>query len=994
MRSTPFLASLATKVIAQYQQDASQLTLVFPNKRSGLFFLKYLRAQLQTPMFLPQVLEIDDLVACIAHTNRPDELQLVAWLYEVFEQVMGHANHTDAESFADFYPWGQMMLADFVELDKQLVEPEQIFTTIQDQKELDSFYGDLLTEAQKQEISTIWGNIQNTKSSDQKEKFLRIWRALPLIYSQFNHKLSRQGYATEGYQYRSAVSSLGQWLTQDTDRRFWFVGINDLTKSEERIIAQMVEAELATIIWDTDQELLRPNAWLEAGLFQRRYLMHPVLGQTFDAVLPQHLVPPTDSDIKVPEVIATAVSLVVGQAKLLPQLIATEMARLNDQSKLAILLPDPGMLFTVLNSLPKTVTQLNHSGQLTEQPLLVNVSMGYPFRQTPLYSLLYHLIEAQKSSRMVKEQVCFYHDYVLAIIQHPYIVVGNGEAVAEIANTITSQNLIYVPQDLLAGWPIGKLLFRQLRTSQEIFDFLNALLVELSRQLLERNPDNASMEDEYLYRAMTTLTRFESVVQAASIALEIDLFWQMLRQLLDQIKLPFAGEPLEGLQILGMLESRNLDFESVIIVGANEGLLPKLGAHGSFIPYNLRRTFGLSTHNEQDAAQAYLFYRLLFGAKRVNLLYNAESTEQIKGEPSRYFYQLHYGLQWPVRQQVLASQVQQLPVHLLNVSSTPAIRAKIRNRFTVAGEGVKTLDPSAISTLLDCKLKFYLRQIGQVYGSEAVTEEAQTNAVGQLLHHSMEWIYLQLRAHKDGSRVVEATDLPWLKSRVTTALEHALPLENYPPTIAELRGQLLIIVQVVQYYVHKLLELDAAYAPFEILELETESNQDPWLLTIQAGDGTTDQFRLGGRIDRIDRKDGNIRIMDYKTGKADQKAESLVQVFGKDEKKKSLSAIYQTIHYTHLFGQRNPALAANHKLVPGIISLRNCFTENYDMGTSPQILIGKDNPVLDYQRQYAQQFKAEVQSLLTELMDPEMVFSQTENLNTCIYCDYKTLCQR
>lgn len=968
----PFLDSVASKLVDEYAPDASGLTIVFPNKRSALFFKQYLNPKLTRPLFLPAITTISQLIEQISKQTRTDDLQQIAWLYQAFTDVLG-----SDESFADFYHWGLLLLDDFNDIDRHLVDADKLFTTIEEHKDLEAFLGDLLSPEQIVALRQVWANIVQTRTSEQKDKFMRIWRGLSAIYQQYEHISNKNGFGTSGQQHKLAAQAIKQWVDQQQNRHYWFVGFNNLSRSELKVVKALVESGKATMIWDFDQSLIEDNSWLEAGYFLKRYAKDEVFAPSVLAGGHDYW------SETVPELTMTATSLQVGQAKYLTSLIKQKAAQVDDLSKIAVVLPDPSMLFSVLASLPECVDTLTGS-----QELVVNLSMGYPFRQTPLYSLLVHLIDCQSSAQAGKNGISYYHEHVLAILQHPYISSFFPKESRDLVQSISKQNLIRVPRVLFEDHPLGNALFADVTEAASVLDWLEQILKELIKLVAIRDKDRRSVQDEYFYQAAQQVVRFKEVISKTQIDLELKLFWLLLRRMLEQISLPFAGEPVIGLQVLGLLESRNLDFEHVIILSANEGVLPSSSKDHSFIPHNIRRLFGLPTHQDIEASSAYLFYRLLYRAKTVHLLYNAESTDNVKGEPTRFFYQLKYGLQWPISQQVLASQVQQAGTVPKEVPSTPEIREKIAAKFTTSGAQSKVLTPSAVTALLDCSLKFYLRQIAEVYEPLSVSEEADSNAIGQLLHLTMEWLYNRLKVQY-GNHEIEPEAFEALKPFVSEAIDVALQAEKLGELHTATQGKLRIVTEVVKRYADRILELDQSYAPFRLESVEVNLDQSPWLLNVDSA-GSTYTFKLGGKVDRVDIKEGSFRVVDYKTGKASLKVDGLDKVFALEGHKQEYSAIYQTLHYSMVYHQAGLTI---NPIRPALLSLRNAFGNQYSMESDPMILIGKQ-PVYDVVSQLGAEFESHLTSVLQTLMSPDFVFRQTSVQETCTYCAYKSLCQR
>lgn len=1009
----PLLQQVAQEIMAQAGTNASHLVVILPNKRAGLFLQEYLAAEVKAahrPLFMPRIIDVDRWINAMWPTTRPSTLELIVELWKVYTEKLGKR-----DDFAEFYFWGQMMLRDFDEVDKQLVNAERLFTTVKDQQEIDLTFEDVLEPEQREELLRIWGHIRQAKSSEHKELFMAIWQQLPAIYATLHERLRKVGKTTEGLQYRHAYAKIKDWLAaQPPKTQYWFVGLNELSAAEEGIITHLVEQGRARMVWDPAQAWMQNHHWLEAGWHWQKYAKrNPVLADTL---------PSTEAKepSQIPAVTSVAFGVPVAQTKQIGVILQNLIREVEDPKQVAILVPDATLLLPLLHSLPTHA--LNVKGE--EVSLEPNVAMGYPFRQTALHSFLYHWVELHLQARTNQSgHVEYYHRNVVPLLQHPLLkVMGRGaatEATAEELKTAAAQagellsrigkeNLIYIPSALVSdSASFLQALFRPVNSTEQIFATLHEMLKLLSLDLLNRQTvpvieDDEESEEapvvvkrslqlEYLAQAIKAINQLEHTIKQAGIKLDLKIFWKLLRDLLNEIEMPFAGEPLSGLQVLGLLEARALQFDHVVVLAANEDLLPRRTSKASFIPYNLRRVFGLGTHTEVEAAQAYRLFSVVNRAKSVHMLYTtAGASESISGEPSRYISQMEHGLLWPVNHtgiQVATRTAGALPI---SIRSTAAVRQALLTRFGQLGTEGKTLDPSAVSTYITCKLQFYLRYIVGAKARNEVQEEQANNTIGNLLHETMDTLYAWLQKHK-GISAVEDSDQEWLLANLKKALAYAFASLKLGEDLDRVRGQLAISKEVVLKYANRIIEHDMSMAPFDILALEENTSTVPWKIPV-VSDAAQYTMHLGGRIDRIDNAGGSLRVVDYKTGKVELEAKDLNSLFDPTSHTKA-KAVYQTLHYAHLLGVREPKLVETMRVQPVVYSTRDAEDDTYDP-LKAGLLIIKGEPILHYAHQVEQVFVQAVQDLVQGMFSEDLVFDQIEDEKPCQYCDYRQLCQR
>ena len=600
-----FIREVVEKVYDAHGERMDKVNVIFPNRRAGLFFRKELGSLVTSPVWMPRISSLEDFVVSRSALEKVDVVEAIFMLYECYKQYP-----IKEEPFDKFFFWGEMILRDFEEIDHYLVEPDKLFTSIKNQKELDEAFFFLDEEHQKV-IQQFWSTFLPHMTNNQKA-FTDTWRILGPVYHNFREKLKSKGKGYNGLIYREYIKQLGDLTPDVHDQQYVFAGFNALTFTEEKILKYFVTEHGAQIFWDSDSYYL-DNKTQEAGNFQRTYKSDHVLGQTFAKEASKRFEKPKSMT-------ATGVSLEVGQAKAMGEML-DELAMREDfqPEETVIVLPQEYMLFPVLHSLPDSIDQ-------------VNITMGYPLKDTPVYSLLESLLRLQATRREdVVMGASFYHKPTIEVLEHPLINAMGKIKVEDFLNEIKKRNLIYVYQEELPlDIPILNVIFDQPEKPLEYLISVLASLHENQKQL-----DHA-INLEFISRFHELISILQDIIGPDHSKLGYDFLIRLFRRFAASLKIPFTGEPLNGIQIMGILETRNLDFKNVFILNMNEDSWPAPPRRGSFIPYNIRRAFDLPVHEHQDAIYSYLFYRLLQRADNVQFYYNIVSEFNINGELCRW----------------------------------------------------------------------------------------------------------------------------------------------------------------------------------------------------------------------------------------------------------------------------------------------------------------------------------------------------------------------
>ena len=950
-----FLLNLAEETLRKHP-SLDGMTFVFPNRRAVLYFRKHLSSLLSRPTFAPRITTIEEFVSKLSPLHIPDRLELIHRLYKAYYDVMNTRQDGEAsmqEPFDQFYFWGDMLLRDFDEVDKYQVGARQLFRDLSNQKELDSSF-DFLTQEQLEFLRSFWGNFNKDLNAN-KRKFLRVWRLLPDVYDAYRTQLREQSLAYEGMLYRDVSDNLD---AVPANGPVIFAGFNALTGTEEKIISHFVTQSKGEVHWDLDSYYVNNNAQ-EAGRFFRQYQRHEVLGKTFPQDIPTNF-----HSKKIVKVMGSAQH--VGQAKLMSQILEEQLKAGIDPEDTLIVLPDEKLLLPVLHGVSGSVEKLN-------------VTMGFPLASTPIFNLIEFLVELQQAQRNNH----FNHRQVLALLSHPYLVSADPSHANQTRKTILEKNQVSIPQEFfLGGPPLYALIFQPLGES-DLLGYLRVIINEIGT--LEYL---TALDKEYAFHSLTLINRLEEVMGSSAFSHgpadrstkeSLKSFSRLFRQLGRSQKIPFTGEPLTGLQVMGVLETRNLDYKNVFILSLNEGSMPSTGSKASYIPYNIRKAYALPTAEHQDAMYAYLFYRVLQRAENVFLFYNTEPDILGQGEMSRFLQQIFFESGWEIDKKVLHSPIQPRSITPISIDKTDRVLQDL-TKLNEGNRNFKGISPSALNTYIDCQLQFYLKHVAKIREAREVEEYLDARLFGNLLHDVMEKFYRRIQEKKK-TNIIQSTDFDHYKDVVSQLIDEAFNKQYgiEPGKKLTYEGQRLVVREIIRSFAERIVEHDKAYTPFTIEGLER--GELLYYVSIRNAPG---QAVLSGKIDRLDRKGDMIRVLDYKTGRGDLDFDSVESLFTGEGKRNR--AVFQTLIYVLLYRANHDAKGL--RLVPGLISRLNLFEEELDHRlTLKKVRIDDAGPLLE-------EFEQRLKALLEEMFDPATPFRQTENVEACKFCLFQNICYR
>lgn len=960
----PFLYQVATLFYQQYGAEIHRLAFVFPNRRAGLFFQKYLSEISERPLFSPSILTINDLFMQLSGKHPADKIQMLFRLYELYKQRSG-----SSESFDEFIYWGEMLLNDFDDIDKYMVDARMLFRNVSDLKSLDDDFNYLSPE-QVQAIRSFWSSFYPKGDSPNQQHFLELWEILYDLYAGLRTLLAKDGCGYDGMIFREVVEQLEKEPMSDFPfDQVVFVGLNALSISEERLLLALQKKGVADFYWDyVGPWVTDPDN--KASFFLERNL------RLFPSRMELPATEPVQAEIRV-----MGVPSAIGQAKQvypILQALADEQ-QLTDESALrtAIVLPDEHLLVPVLNAIPEAIQH-------------INVTMGYPLAGTPVAALMEYILTLQKNIRYIDRVPVFYFRDVLPILNHQYVMAAAPEEVSQLVKDMTAGNRIYVHAADLNRHELLSILFTPVQNTEELSDYLIHVLEALNACLRNNrpNPDDeemisnstqttADIEQEFIFHYFATVNRMKEVMREAKIEMRLDTYFRLLKRMTDLITIPFEGEPLSGLQVMGVLETRALDFDRLIILSMNEGIFPLKKAANSFIPYNLRRGFGLPTYEHQDSVWAYHFYRLIRRAKQVTLLYDTRTTGLQTGEVSRFVHQLRYHYQYPLIDELVVYDVASSAVPPISVQKTAEVE-KLLSDFLFGGP--RALSASAINTYLDCPLKFYFSVLEQIQEEDEITETVERDVFGSILHKVMEDLYAPFKGKLVTADLLKLLrkDQPLLTGTIARAFAE---LFFKSPVVRPLEGENFLTGEMIRKYAEKILEQDARFTPFHYIESEKKVRA-----TITLSDRRIVQLK--GFIDRVDSLDRVLRIVDYKTGSGKLEFESVEGLFDKEAKDRP-KAVMQVFLYAWMY-QQLPEYTGM-PIQPAIYYLRTLFQRSFDPVVEQKKGRGKADKVNSFQ-DFASDFEDKLRQCLDEIFDLDIPFTQTETGKACAYCSFRGLC--
>ena len=866
MPKRTFLYQLAQEILITNSENFSELVIVLPNKRAKVFLLEELKNSLANTIFAPEIISIEDFIQDVAGIRSIDSVELLFEFYEVYLSIT-----EKPEPFETFANWAKTLLQDFNEIDRYLLEPDTILKYLENIKEIEHWSVDI------------------NKRTELIENYLIFWKKLPEYYHAFYNFLLNKGIGYQGLIYREAEKNLNHFSENNTNQ-FVFAGFNALNKAEEKIIQHLLAQELAKIYWDIDETLLN-DTFHDAGLFQRRFKSEWMYYKTH----PYEWIVNDFSEEKNIEVIATSKS--IGQAKIAGSIIEKRLQENgSDLQNVALVLGEENLLLPILHSLPADVAALN-------------ITMGFTSKNNPAQLLITKLFKLHVNAltRNASSYVMYYKD-VLDILTHPLIEpYANADGLIAIVNKnnytfITHKKLEELHAD---GNELFQLLFQKWdRSSVAILETISVILLKIKANLNHDN-DEEKITNAFVYSIFKVINKMISYFSSHQNIDDIKTLQAIYKQVVDLAEVSFEGEPLSGLQIMGVLESRVLDFETVIITSVNEGKFPAGKSTNSFIPYDIKKEYGLPTFKEKDAIYTYHFYHLLQRAKNIYLIYNSDSEGFDSGEKSRFITQLEVEKQpnHNLSFQYYNPDVPNIAYQPIQIPKTESVLLRLKE---IAEKG---FSPSSLTTYIRNPIQFYFQRILRIRETDEVEENIAVNTLGTIIHGALEELYKPFVG-----RLLTILDIESCFQKIESEVLNQFKLVYKEGEIN--KGRNLLAFEVAKRNVSNFLKLEKEGLEkgdeVQILALEAELSQTLEHATLPF------PVKIAGKVDRIELRNGKIRIIDYKTGKVEQKNVALKDWTGLTEDIKN-EKIIQVLAYAFMYQQE----AKSSQIEAGIISFKN-----------------------------------------------------------------------
>lgn len=908
------MQSFIEEVVLELIQNGTNFTqtvFVLPSKRAGTFLKNSISSALNKTIFGPEIYSIETFVEEISGLTYATNTEQ---LFALYNSYYATSKEKDKDNFLRFSKWGQTILQDFNEIDRYLVNTKEIFAHLTAVQELNTY----LEEEQTPLI----------------ENYIKFWNSLEALYTHFNKSLLEKGLATQGYAYRTANTSIDEFADKLKTKKFVFIGFNALNKAEENIIQKLLEIPTTEIFWDIDSHFLNDPIH-DASYFIRQHKKNwnALKTNSLKGISAHYVSPKKFKIIGVPKNIS--------QAKYIGNLL--EDIHSQNEKKLehtAIVLGDENLLNPVMNAIPETIAR-------------VNITMGYPINKTPIAVLFQLYFDLYTT----KQENGWFYQHILDLLAHPYtqlfLEVDGINNAYNLSDKIKTRNWIYVKTQKLYGLipqqkELLELLFSEHSFTPKVFLNNCLAIIENLKQKFQKSERN--LELEYLYRLHTLFNQIASLVEQHAFITDVKSLQSLYKELISSETLDFQGEPLQGTQIMGMLESRNLDFETVIISSVNEGILPSGKSNNSFIPFDLKKLYGLPTYKEKDAVYTYHFYRLLQRAKNIYILYNTEPNVLEGNEKSRLITQLLTdGLVSKNITQITGSAA----VHPFNASiETITKDAQLLRQIKVLAS--KGFSPTSLTNYIRNPIDFYKKSILKINDLNEVEESVAANTFGTIVHDTLEDLYKPF--------IGEFLD----KNKLENCLQHIEQTvkNNFIKTYADgdiTKGKNIIAYTVILKYIENFIQLEIAeldHHKIKILALEQslELHLDiPELLF---------PIKIKGKLDRIDEVDGIQRIVDYKTGKVESKNVKITNwedVITDYDKSKA----FQLLCYALLYDAQTPI----QTLKAGILSFKN-------LNSGMLLFSSSNSEIIDKSTLLA--YKNVLIKLIQEIFNPEIPFTEKE----------------
>ncbi len=926
----PFLKVIAVDLYTKYRENISNLCIIFPNKRPIIFFRKYLSEIVEKPIWSPTCITIKEYYEKKSDYELTNDIVLISELYNIYKTILD-----TNETFDNFYHWGELLLSDFDEIDKYLVDTNKLFKNLTSLKEINELF-EYLTEEQIEAITTFWTSFKESIQSKQKENFEKLWVGLNEIYKTFKNRLIEKKIAYEGMMYREVVEKYSMNNNNDNYLQYVFIGFNALNECDKATFNYFKDKNKALFYWDFNDYFIE-NTQNEAGFFVRENLIK------YPNALDNHYLK-WNKNTKIDVI---PVSSEIGQVKIIESILTNNPEPQNHE-KTAILLMDENMLPILLRSIPDYIQK-------------INITMGYSLSKTPIFSLIEIMNAIQNNIQQTKDEYLYYYQNIKNLINHPYVQLLIS---SDFINKVNNYNKIYISSEELKEI---ELFIRPIGSFVELIDrieeIIKALFVEFSKNIEnidELEIRETNIEFESIQTLATVTSGLRTSVGKLQLDIDIKLGFKILIKAVASQKIPFEGEPLSGLQIMGFLESRALDFDYIYIIGANEGLLPQTTTPISFIPYNLRKGYGLPTIEHRDAMYAYYFYRLLTRAKKITTIYSTLQTSANSNEISRYLLQLKYD-NYPINWNVPKFEFYNPILKDLIVNKNEDIINKLIER-----QKDNYLSPSLILDYLECSLRFYFNYIEGIKEKIDISDILNSLNIGNITHKVMYDIYQPYTNKTINNDMLE--NIYTQADELVKKHIKRLAIDYGDKTSTNNDGRFILLEKIVGKYVSFYKTFDKKVIPFTIKNLEYTVKS-----IIDIDNNYIKHINIGGRIDRIHEENNNIIIVDYKTGFNI----NLNFVFPDDALNTTKKEAVQSYIYSVIYADQS---SHDDDIFIKIYNIRR-----RNMAEKNTLIACKND---------RKRMKEILASKIREIYDIKIPFEPTKNKSHCRYCPYNKICHK
>ena len=975
---TPFLRQVARVYVEREAESLLDYCFVFPNKRSATFFTHYLREEIgDRHVIMPEITTIAGFTSSFSRLVPATRFEQLFVLYDCYRRLS-----QDIPDFDRFLFWGEMLISDFNDVDRYLVDPAALFINVKKLKEINANY---LTDEQLEIIRAYWGqdvemhdperfwNHLSDKSSDLQDKFLKLWEILLPLYDSYRAELRRRSLASEGMMLREAVEAVKNPAPgQLPFKRYIFVGFNVLSAAEVKIFERLKARGLADFYWDFNSPAFDMPSSKGARFMRRNIESFPSL-YDIDG----------EKNTVLPEITITCVPSKVGMVKetgdILRRWVKTgviDPARPSHDT--AIVLPEEDLFIPMIHSVPAEITDLN-------------VTMGFPLKLTPMASLLNAITSMQMRAADSHGEKVFFHEDVKAILSHPLLQSGDMEACNTLLATLKAEKMYTVPASFLtANLPedmaVIFMAVNDMKDAAEVYGYTRGVVDYLLGRTFSEGKAG-KIERFFLESFSDALEELDRSIKEWNVTMREATFFHILRRSIASAAVNFTGEPLKGLQMMGVLETRALDFENIVILSMNERVFPRRHFSRSFIPDALRRAYRMSTVEHQESIYAYYFYRLISRARRVELLYDGRTEGTNSGEMSRYLSQLLY--LFPdagITHKRKAFPAPRIGDETIVIEKTPDIISRLQAFTKPHGEGRKFLSASSINSYINCPLSFYLKNVEGLDLDDEVTDYMDSGTLGTILHEVMEMIYKRLRGNAHSviitSEVIDSISRHvHIEPYVTRAINYHYRRKGRDCD-EQLTGESLLIGRVMTTYVEMLLRAEKQFTPFEFIDAEMKIEG-----RMEVAPGLEVNFKqVIDRVDRVypDAPDGGVlRVVDYKTGQDKTTFTNVADLFDA-EKTDRRKAILQLLFYCNMLARE---LKCDGPIQPLIYLFKTIATQ----GIVP--ITYNKRPLEDY-RSVNDEFLAQFNAKVAEIFDSEVPFTQAADSHACTFCNFKSVCGR